>query len=248
MLRATCRIALLAVMIPAFVIGARGTRGDMRRTCIRTSRWARRGVRVLGLRHRDCGAQVGSSRGRLIVANHTSWIDPLLFAARRPAVFVTSLEVEGDALLGRICTAAGCLFVDRRAVGGLRGTCARITALLAGKHDVVVFPEATSTDGRQVLPFRPAAFAAAIAAEAEVRPVALAHHAFDGRAATGRRRDRVCWHGDMAFLPHLLGLLPASGTLSELRWLAPATAGDRKTVAAATHQRIVDALRNVSVN
>lgn len=248
MLRAVCRIALLVVMIPAFVIGAKATRGDMRRTCLRTCRWARWGVRILGLRQRERGGLKDQGRGRLIVANHTSWIDPLLFAARRPAVFVTSLEVEGDALLGRICTAAGCLFVDRRAVGGLRGTCARITALLAGKHDVVVFPEATSTDGRQVLPFRPAAFAAAIAAQAEVLPVALAHHAVDGRAAVGNRRARVCWYGDMAFLPHLAGLLPGSGTISELRWLAPAGPGDRKAVAVATHQRIVAALRNVSVS
>lgn len=245
-------MALLAVMIPTFVIFARRTRGDLRRICLRTSRYSRWAVRILGLRQRTSGERQGAKNdqpsGRLIVANHTSWIDPLLFAARRPAVFVTSLEVEGDALLGRICAAAGCLFVDRRAVGGLRGTCARITEILHAHHDVVVFPEATSSDGRTVLPFRPAAFAAALAASAPVQPVALAHSMVDGRPALGRRRDQVCWYGAMRFLPHLTGFLAGSGTVTDLHWLAPAGSGDRKQVALATHQRIAGALRELQIN
>lgn len=248
MLRIVSRITLLAMMIAAFIVFSTRTRGDLRRICLRTSRYSRWAVRILGLRQRTLGeldnrrAQTG---GRLIVANHTSWIDPLLFAARRPAVFVTSLEVQGDALLGRICSAAGCLFVDRRTVGGLRGTCARITEILLGHHDVVVFPEATSSDGHTVLPFRPAAFAAALAAAATVQPVALTHSLVDGRPAQGRRRDLVCWYGAMRFLPHLAGFLPGSGTVSDLHWLAPAGVGDRKQVALTTHQRITGALREI---
>jgi 1-acyl-sn-glycerol-3-phosphate acyltransferase len=243
-LRACCRMVLLMVMIPGFVIGARAPRDDaeLLAVCQRTSRWARRAVRVLGLRARHRGQRVLTGSHRLIVANHTSWIDPLLLAARRPAVFVTSLEVEGDALLGRICAAAGCLFIDRKRTGGLRGTCARVSEVLS-RLDVVVFPEATSTDGAQVLPFRPAAFAAAIAVGAPIQPLALSHRRVDDHwCRSPRARDRVCWYGDMAFLPHVAGLLPLRGTESDLTWLAPVVGSDRKVVAGQARSSIVRCL------
>jgi 1-acyl-sn-glycerol-3-phosphate acyltransferase len=195
------------------------------------------------LRLRRRGAWHGRG-GELVVCNHLSWIDPLLLAAWRPAVFVTSVETGEDSLLGRICAAAGCVFMERRRRSGLVDECGRLAALLR-HHAVVVFPEATSSAGDSLLPFRPAAFAAAIAARAAVQPLALRYVALDGRAVGPGNRDRVCWHGDMTFLPHLCRLLAIGRVEAEVT-AAEAVQADghpcRKALAQDLHRTIATAL------
>jgi len=206
MLKVALRGCLITVIILVHLACARTPRHDydLRRTMLRTSRWARRACRTLGLRVTRHG-QLPKRTGRLIVLNHLSWLDPLIIAAIRPAIFVTSVETAEDSCLGRICAAAGCVFMERRQRSELINECGRLATLLR-HHEVVVFPEATSSDGTTLLPFRPAAFAAAIAARAPVQPLALRYRSIDGRTVNSRTRDRIYWYGDMTFLPHLCHL------------------------------------------
>lgn len=248
MLRSVLRACLLAWLVAAFLGGARAPRDapGLRRTAVRASRYARRAVRVLGLRLRRESARIRRDPGgALLVCNHLSWLDPLLLAAVRPAIFVTSMETAEDSFLGRVCAGAGCVFMERRRRGGLRGECARLAALLRGM-DVVVFPEATSSDGTRLLPFRPACFGAAIDAPAPVQPAAVAYTALDGRPIrTPRARDCVCWYGDMVFLPHLLGLLPLRRIDARVRFLTPLHPGPgacRKRLAQQAHAAVAAAL------
>ncbi len=240
MLRLGLRIALLLILVPAFVLTSRRivASGDQLAICRRACRWSRWGVRILGLRADHEAPPPRGGLPRLVVANHTSWIDPLLFAARAPALFVTSMEVSGDALLGRVCAAAGCLFVDRRRHSGARDARDRIAQALSS-IDVVVFPEATSSDGSSVLPFKPAAFAAACADGRIVHPVAIAHRSWDDRPRIDRLRDRVCWYGDMSFLPHLFGIIRARHVRTRLHWLTTIQGHDRKLLAQRSRGLIV---------
>lgn len=67
---------------------------------------------------------------------------------------------------------------------------------------VVLFPEGTSSDGRQVLPFASTLLQAALEAGVPVTPLAVRYHvAPPADAATD-----VCWWGDMKIAPHLLRL------------------------------------------
>lgn len=243
MLRCAVRGMLLGVIIAAFLAGAQRPRNDhdLRRTCLRTSRWSRRAARLLGLRSRRQGALIGG-QGRLLVANHLSYLDPLLLAAERPLVFVTSLEVAGDSLLGRISAAAGCCFVDRQRLGGLRLSCTRFADLLRAGHDLVVFPEATSGDGSAVLPFRPACFAAALAADTPVQPLALRYERVGGRPCTPRLRRQVAWYGDMTFLPHLIRLLALPRIDARWQRLPPCHGEERKALAREAREAIATAL------
>lgn len=243
MLRLAVRGVLLGVFIAVFVAGARRPRDDrdLRRTCLRASRWSRRAARLLGLRSRRSDVLV-QGRGRLFVANHLSYLDPILLAAERPLVFVTSLEVAGDSLLGRISAAAGCCFVDRQRVGGLRLSCSRFADLLRAGHDLVVFPEATSGDGGSVLPFRPACFAAALAADAAVQPLALGYERIGDRPCTPRLRQRVAWYGDMTLLPHLLRILALPSIHARWQRLTVCRGEERKALAREARNAIATAL------
>lgn len=144
-----------------------------------------------------------STTGRLIVANHLSYLDVLVIASRWPACFVTSMEVRRAIGIGWLCRAGGCLFVDRRSFAGIAGEVRQVAAALRSGLDVIVFPEATSTEGERVLPFRAGLFKAAAIAGAQVLPLCLNYETVDGQPLTAENRDLVFWYGDMTLLPHL---------------------------------------------
>jgi 1-acyl-sn-glycerol-3-phosphate acyltransferase len=245
MLSFVLRLALLGVIIPAFIAGGRPPLDDhgLRRTARRSTRWSRRGCRVLGIQVRHPATRP-SGVGRMIALNHLSWIDPIILSAFLPAVFVTSAETGEHPLLGRICASAGCVFMERRRRRGLEAEGERIAQLMRS-FAVVVFPEATSSDGSVLLPFKPATFSSAIAAGVPIELFALRYLRIDGRPLNRRNRDRVCWYGDMEFLPHLLGLIATRRVEASLRrvgTIAASRCDDRKALARRAHDLVAASL------
>jgi 1-acyl-sn-glycerol-3-phosphate acyltransferase len=241
------RLVLLICLMLGFLLGAHSFTIDAatarhRHAIVRASLACRRALRILGIRTRVSGAV--DDDARLQVANHLSYIDALILSATRPALFITSVEVQADPLLGRLARAAGCDFVERRHVGTLRQECERI-ALHLQHLPVLVFPEGTSSDGSAVLPFRPAFFASALARRSAVQPLCIRYPRIDGRPFGPTTHPRVCWYGDMAFLPHLLQLLLVRRIEAEVRYLEPLAVAldcNRKHLAGAAHRAISDAL------
>jgi 1-acyl-sn-glycerol-3-phosphate acyltransferase len=93
------------------------------------------------------------SEGRLIVSNHISYLDVAVLASFFNARFVTSTEVQRMPGLGFICTLAECQFVSRHSLARLRTDLANLRETLSSGTDVLVFPEATSSRGTEILPF-----------------------------------------------------------------------------------------------
>jgi 1-acyl-sn-glycerol-3-phosphate acyltransferase len=165
-------------------------------------------MRVLGLRSKIEGREdLWQKRGgQLIVANHMSYVDVLLIASSRPCCFVTSVEVRETPILGWIVQLAGCLFVERRSKAKLGNEVMEIEEALRSGLDVVVFPEATSTAGNEVIRFRRPLFNAAIRAQVAVLPVTVNYQSIDRKPVTLENRDVICWYGDMTFFSHLVKL------------------------------------------
>jgi 1-acyl-sn-glycerol-3-phosphate acyltransferase len=116
---------------------------------------------------------------------------------------VTSKEIERTPFLGHICRLAGCVFVDRQNKFNLAEEVREISTALENGLHVVVFPEATSTNGDEVLRFRRPMFKAAQIAHCQVIPFAINYRSLDGQEVTKQNRDLICWYGDMDFAPHL---------------------------------------------
>ena len=116
-------------------------------------------IRSLGVRlsSRNRLAQAPSGAG-MTVANHISYVDIFLLAAQRPAVFVTSTDVEEPPVIGFLCRLGGCVFVDRRSARALRRHLSELADLMRAGVHVIVFPEATTSYGNGVLPFKAALF------------------------------------------------------------------------------------------
>lgn len=246
MLRFALRLIIITTMLSVYLIRARVPvdRRTLQGTAIRTSRWARRFCRVLGIHFNRLDLK-RAERGRMIVLNHLSWIDPLIMAAIHPAVFVTSAETGEHPLLGRICASAGCVFMERRSRNALGSERDHLAGIMQGMP-VVVFPEATSSSGDRLLPFKPATFASAISANVPVDLLVLRYTAVDGRTLGRRERDWIHWYGNMAFIPHLLRLLTlvrVDASVHDLGLIRPGLHDDRKALASRAHRVIADHLR-----
>ena len=103
-------------------------------------------------------------------------------------------------------------------------------AALARGDSVIVFPEATSTAGDTILPLKAALLADAAEHGSPVYWLTVSYRTPAGGPAA---RDRVCWWGDMGFVPHVLGLFALRRIDCTVRFGdAPVRSPDRKAMAA----------------
>lgn len=168
---------------------------------------------LFGIRVRLQGS-VDSARVRegqaagLLVCNHLSYVDVMVLAAQYPALFVTSVEVQQTPGLGQICQAGGSYFVERRNRTRLAKEIQDLQSILrTGQSHLAVFPEATSSNGEGVLPFKNALFDSAIRSQARILPMCLQYVAADGKRLDRKVRDSIFYYGEMTFLSHFVRLL-----------------------------------------
>lgn len=184
--------------------------------------WCRLGLWILNVQVNPIDEEdIAHVRSGLYAGNHLSYLDVLVIASRIPACFVTSMEVKRAPLLGQIVTMAGCLFVDRQSRANLRSEVKDLTDALAAGLNVAVFPEATSTNGEQVLRFKRPLYMAAVTSGRPVVPFCLNYHTVGGAQINQVTRDKVFWYGDMDFAPHLWAMAGAGGIVVDLHFLKP---------------------------
>jgi 1-acyl-sn-glycerol-3-phosphate acyltransferase len=158
---------------------------------------------VLGIGYSTKGVpMVGAGA---VVANHASWLDIFALNARKRIYFVSKSEVAGWPGIGWLARATGTVFIQRDR-SDLRNQITMFRDRLAAGHKLLFFPEGTSTDGLQVLPFKPALFAAffdpALRTTLQMQAVTVTY-----TAPAGADARFYGWWGDMDFGPHLLATL-----------------------------------------
>ena len=190
---------------------------------------------VLRLRLRRFGTPGPAQR--LIVANHVSWLDIVALGAMERSAFLAKKEVGLSLWTRWIVELQGVVYVDRERKGCIPAVNAEMSRRIAAGDPVVLFAEATTSDGVRLLTFRSSHFEAACAAGGVVQPVFLHFKRLGGLAIGRRDMPQIAWYGDMAFLPHLFALLASGGVECDVHYGAPirvADHGDRKALARAT--------------
>jgi 1-acyl-sn-glycerol-3-phosphate acyltransferase len=117
--------------------------------------WYRRLLRCLGLCVWADGAVAGAT---LLVANHVSWLDIPVIGSQGNVRFLSKVEVRTWPLIGWMSELAGTVFITRGA-HQVREVVEGIHARIQAGQSVVIFPEGTTTDGREVQRFHPRLFA-----------------------------------------------------------------------------------------
>ena len=161
---------------------------------------------VLGIAYRTTGKPMQGAGA--VVANHSSWLDIFALNARKRIYFVSKSEVAGWPGIGWLARATGTVFIkrDRREVAD---QIALFRDRLGAGHKLLFFPEGTSTDGLQVLDFKPALFAAFFDPQLhqtlQMQAVTVVY-----TAPKGADPRFYGWWGTMDFAPHLLSILAAA--------------------------------------
>ena len=208
-----------------------GRRDDIRARSEWMSRSARAVMLCVNLRAEYIGEP---PRGGLLVCNHLSYLDIVVFGARQPAVFVSKADVRDWPALGYLAKLAGTLFVRRERRLDVSPLNEQMSALVKAGEVVIVFPEGTSSDGAKVLPFFSSLLEPAVAGGCSVTPAFIRYEVADGVAA-----DEVCYWRDMTFGPHFLNLLTKRKIHATVRFGPPCAAGDnRKELARELHQAV----------
>lgn len=196
--------------------------------------WARGVAGLLGLRIRVEGAVPRAPF--FLVSNHLSYLDIVTYAAVMPARFVAKREVRGWIAVGLLARAMRTIFIDRTVKRDAVRVQRSLADAVAEGDGVVVFAEATSSPGHQVLPFRPALL------EWAARTGSPVHHACVGyRTSAGSvpAHLSVCWWGEMAFGGHLVALARLPWIEATVRFGdAPIAERDRKRLADRLHQAV----------
>jgi 1-acyl-sn-glycerol-3-phosphate acyltransferase len=154
------------------------------------------------------------------VSNHLSYLDILLYSSVRPFVMVAKTEVRSWPLFGWITSRAGTVYVERS--GGPK-TYPRVNAEMAEAYrsglPVLFFPEGTTTDGADVVPFRRGLFHSVLNEGVALRTAAL-RYSLEPCAGSGCAsvEEDVCWWGEMEFVSHIFRLLGLNGLSVKVRF------------------------------
>ncbi len=165
-----------------------------------------RGVARLFNLQVTCQGELRTESPVIYVANHVSYLDVFVLGSFLPGSFIAKSEVAGWPVFGKLARLQNTLFFERnqrRAAEQVK----TMREYLAGRNNLILFPEGTSTPGAHVEPFRSSLFAAAETVpdgvdDVWIQPVTTAYCDYDGQPMSQAERDYYAWYLPMTFLPH----------------------------------------------
>ncbi len=152
-------------------------------------RWAKKLFPKIGIKVKIEG-QIPDGQC-IIVANHRSYLDPLLILRDVDALPVAKSEVGDWPVLGFGAKLSGVILLDRQSKSGGMATLRAMTAALKKGESIIIFPEGTTSAGRLTLPFLKGAFQLAVKNKVAVVPVALIFE-----------NEEDFWIGEESFASH----------------------------------------------
>ncbi len=186
-------------------------------------------------------AMLGAIRGRVVregqpppeaaifVCNHLSYVDLLICLAEWPCVFVSKIEVTRIPVIGSVAADIGTIFIDRQDFTDVARVNERIEQTLATGLSVVIFPEATTTEGAGLLPFHAPLLASAARSGRPVWYGALHYSAPPGARPAS---ESVAWGEDIGMREHMQRLLSLPSFTARIRYgRTPIAGNDRKALA-----------------
>lgn len=135
----------------------------------------------------------------LYVSNHVGFVDIFILASIQPCLFITSQELKETPGVGTLTEMGGCLYVERRSRANIQNEVKWIRQALVEGFSVVLFPEARSTDGQMVHPFKRTLLTATAGTNVPIQPAVINYRKVNGQKMSPRFRDNLFWYDDTSF-------------------------------------------------
>ncbi|MFB9903976.1 lysophospholipid acyltransferase family protein [Allokutzneria oryzae] len=231
LLRVLMALGVLLAAIP--VLGVQKLVDPVRGRRLMSS-WCRMLLRSLGIRL-EVHADAAEADPALLVANHVSWLDPVVLMAAVPVRVVAKTGIGEIPVIGSIARGAGTIFIDRLRLSMLPSVVGQVTAALRAGTSVAVFPQGTTFCEPAKGRFRPAMFQAAVDAGVPVRPVLL-----DYRLTDGRPTAAASYLGDESMGTAMRRTIAARGLVVHLRAMpsVPHEGADRRALSLAAQEAV----------
>lgn len=218
-------LALALVVLRYWVVRIRGPL-SMRQKADWSQAASRIVLRALGI---HCHVEGNAPTSGLVVSNHLSYLDILILAANMPSFFVAKMEISRWPFFGKAARSNGTIFLDRSSLSSAMSVADQMAERLRLPIPVLLFPEGTSTDGSQVLPFHSRLIDPATS---QGIPITAACVRYEIEGGVDERE--LCWFGDTEFVPHLLKALGTPGFSAYLQFGEPKIYPDRRAAATGT--------------
>lgn len=208
---------------------------DAHRRMVSQQRWSREFLQILGV-----GIEAPTkliTPGSLLVSNHISWVDILVFAVCYPIYFVSKDDVSRWPLIGYLVKHSGAVFIQRRIPSQARFASAEITKRLEAGDNIMLFPEGTTTTGKEVLPFYSPLFQPAVHAKRKVYPISLDYVNLDGSFSSA-----PAYPMEVNLFETIWNLVSQKGTIAKIHVadaLQPSPEANRKFLAAKSREAII---------
>jgi 1-acyl-sn-glycerol-3-phosphate acyltransferase len=198
--------------------------------------WAKNCVKIFGIKV--------YVKGRVprppffLVSNHISYVDIPLMRSVLDTVFVAKGEIKDWFLGGRIVGDMGNIFVNRSIKRDIPRAGKEVLEALENGEGVVIFPEGTTSNGKDVLPFKSSFFEFASEANLPVHYAVIRYEV--SKEFIPASESVAWWRVETGFIEHLWELFKipsfeAFVTFGEIS----ITANNRKDLAQKLHQAVL---------
>ncbi len=165
---------------------------------------------LLGISLKICGR--ANKKGTLFISNHTSYLDIIILGSKLDGKFVAKSEISNWPIINMIVKLGKTIFINRKELLKSKNQVNILSRNLKDGFNVILFPEGTSNNGIQILPFKSSLFGIVEISENkvfEVQPVSIAYTGFDGLPVNRIFKQFYAWYGSVELAPHawkLMGL------------------------------------------
>ena len=139
-----------------------------------------------------------------LVANHLSYIDIFLLFSTARGTFIAKGDLRSWPVVGFVLATTGIIFVDRSKKTDVKRVNKEISSKLDENQGIFLFPEATTSSGRDVLPFKSSLFQYPAQEEIEVSSAAISYNTTPNKSVA---YQQLCWWDDTPFLAHFWNVL-----------------------------------------
>ena len=150
-----------------------------------------------------------SKKQKVFLCNHISYIDILVIGAYFNGFFVAKSDIAGWPIFGYLARVSGTLFITRER-RFLKEQLKLLNTHLEAKQSLIIFPEGTTGNGREILPFKSSLLNAVLEMKKKpvIQPLSLSYTKMnDQKLITQEDFDHIAWYGDMTMAPHFKKLL-----------------------------------------
>ncbi len=225
-MRAAYRLAcaVLHLLRGYWIIKTQFAKISQKKRADHVQQWSAQLLSILGVQLRVIGKPIASG---MIVANHISWLDNVAIHAAHFCRFIAKSDIKNWPLIGYLTDQTGMIFIERTSRRDAHRVVEAIAARLQVGDCVAVFPEGTTGEGRELLPFHANMIQSAIDANSKVQTVAIRY--ID--SACGEQSFAPCFVGDDTLFQSVWRTLNAKSITVTLQFGAAQTteSRDRRT-------------------